>query len=51
MYVMGVYTTKEALDVILGEDLASYPGYVGGGKSGLVSTVCAWVTDSKIFGE
>ena len=26
--------------------LASYPGHVGGGKSGLVSTVCACVNDS-----
>ena len=26
--------------------LASYPGHVGGGKSGLVSTVCACANDS-----
>ena len=25
--------------------LASYPGHVGGGKSGLVSTVCACAND------
>ena len=29
--------------------LASYPGHVGGGKSGLVSTVCACANDSGNF--
>ena len=29
-----------------GSYLASYPGHVGGGKSGLVSTVCACANDS-----
>ena len=27
-------------------DIASYPGHMGGGKSGLVSTVCACANDS-----
>ena len=39
---MGVKETKKL--VIL--PLASYPGNVGGGKSGLVSTVCACANDS-----
>ena len=30
-------------------NLASYPGHVGGGKSGLVSTVCACTNDSGNF--
>ena len=29
--------------------VASYPGHVGGGKSGLVSTVCACANDSGNF--
>ena len=29
--------------------IASYPGHVFGGKSGLVSTVCACVNDSGNF--
>ena len=33
-------------EMLVGETLASYPGHVGGGKSGLVSTVCACVNDS-----
>ena len=32
-----------------GSLLASYPGHVGGGKSGLVSTVCACANDSGKF--
>ena len=28
-------------------NLASYPGHVGGGKSGLVSTVCTCANDSR----
>ena len=30
-------------------NLASYPGHVGGGKSGLVSTVCACANNSGNF--
>ena len=34
-----------------GERVASYRGHVGGGKSGLVSTVCACVNDSRNFSQ
>ena len=29
--------------------IASYPGHMGGGRSGLVSTVCACAKNSMIF--
>ena len=31
--------------------IASYPGHVGGGKSGLVSTVCACANNSRNFSQ
>ena len=38
---------SDLLNMGVGCSLASYPGHVGEGKSGLVSTVCACTNDSR----
>ena len=54
-YVCNSYTQVQFIDIAtiklpftVRPDLASYPGHVGGGKSGLVSTVCACVKNPMI---
>ena len=49
MYICGdpVFVAEPLLRV----ELSSHPGHVGGGKSGLVSTVCACANGSRNFSQ